>query len=261
LGHNTLTFWGQLQNKDAYVPVQEFYSDPDWAYATLDLTGTYAGYVEQCTRKYWFQGREQVEIIDEIIPAMNPLEVRWAMVTPATIALHGNQAILSQNGKQVRVHILEPEGAVFEELSTRPEDPGPEEHLNEGTTMLAFTHRTDEAGAYRLHVVLDPVDTTLAVTEPSNTKSNREAGEKELRVFPNPAKDEAFVSFDLDTEARVRLSLFDLAGRHLVTLMDEVRSAGLNEIPLSLGSFPPGIYTLIVEGSSGRRATRISISR
>jgi hypothetical protein len=51
-----------------------------------------------------------------------------------------------------------------------------------------------------------------------------------LRVAPNPFNPRTMLSFDLRRDDRVRIELFDLAGRRVAVLLDEPRPAGRVEV-------------------------------
>jgi hypothetical protein len=70
-----------------------------------------------------------------------------------------------------------------------------------------------------------------------------------LPSFPNPVVSTAIIRFETATPGRVRLALFDLAGRRVKTLMDEEREPGRYELAWQGGddqgrSLPPGVYAL-----------------
>jgi hypothetical protein len=251
LAHNTLSFWGMLQNKDAFVPVREFYSDPDWAYASLDMTQSYRGIVRSCVRKYWFPERRSIEIIDEIDPAVGYMDVRWAMVTTAELSLHGHEALLRQNGKTCKVTILEPEGAFFEELSTRPTDPSPDETLNEGTTMLAANIHQEETVPFTIKVAITPYDTTLTGGTTAEWESEKIEGSQLLEVFPNPASDRASVVFDLPDAQWITLSVFNQKGQMVSRIEEAYRPAGRNVVHCDLGDLKPGAYLFQLTHENG----------
>ena len=257
LGHNTLSFWGMLQNKDAYIPVREFDSNDEWAYASLDMTESYPGIVNSCIRKYWFPERSSIEITDEIDPKIGYLDVRWAMVTPAEISLHGNEALLRQNGKEFKVTIVEPEGAVFEELSTRPENPGPEETLNEGTTMLATTIYQEHISPFKIKVALTPYDTVLSQSQTAIWRS--ELSDKPLiyETYPNPFHDRIHLNFDIPGAGEVKLQIFNMEGRLVAVVLDGIRPAGRNVFVFDGSQLPPGYYTLRLTHARGEASGRM----
>jgi hypothetical protein len=257
LAHNTLSIWGMLQNKDAFIPVREFYSDKDWAYASLNMTEAYRGIVNSCVRKYWFPERKSIEIIDEIDPAVGYMDVRWAMVTAAELSLHGHEALLRQNGKICKVTILEPEGAVFEELSTRPVDPRPEEKLNEGTTMLAASIYQEETKPFTIHVAITPYDTLLTGSSTAVWESENREQPQMLGIFPNPADDATSVVFDLPEPEWITLSLYNLNGQLLSRLSEGYRPAGRNVVRCPLGPLPTGAYLLKLTHERGTETRRL----
>ncbi len=257
LGHNTLSFWGMTQNKDAYIPVREFDSNDEWAYASLDMTETYKGIVNSCVRKYWFPERNSIEITDEIDPKIGYMDVRWAMITPAEISLNGNEALLRQNGKEFKVTIVAPEGAVFEELSTRPENPGPEETLNEGTTMLATTIYQEQISPFKIKVALTPYDTVLSQPHTAIWESELLGGPLLMDCYPNPFSTTAMFSFDLPDEEAVSLDLYDLEGQRISRIISESRPAGRNVIHCESSFLNPGMYILKLSHRQGTETIRI----
>ena len=73
------------------------------------------------------------ELLDEI-EAPQPVEALWGAVTAADVRIEGGVATLTQNGKSMRVRILQaPEGAKWEVVSTQPPAP---QRRNEGARKL-----------------------------------------------------------------------------------------------------------------------------
>lgn len=69
----------------------------------------------------------------------------------------------------------------------------------------------------------------------------------DISLYPNPARDRATVSLDLQTDADVQLSLYDLSGRRV---MHDTYSlaAGTQHIKLDLGVLPRSLYILKLDG-------------
>ncbi len=64
-----------------------------------------------------------------------------------------------------------------------------------------------------------------------------------LAAHPNPFNPEVRLSFTLETAGPVHLSIFDLAGRRVATLLSgEPRNAGAQSIDWRAGSLPSGVY-------------------
>ncbi len=60
--------------------------------------------------------------------------------------------------------------------------------------------------------------------------------------YPNPFSAEATIWFDLPESGLVKLSVYDLNGRCLASLIDEEMCAGRHETDFSRGKLVPGIY-------------------
>jgi hypothetical protein len=70
---------------------------------------------------------------------------------------------------------------------------------------------------------------------------------------PNPARGTAVIAFDLPEGADVTLTIYDLSGRKVTTLVDETLPAGAYERPVS--GLAPGVYVyrLAASGFTGVR--------
>lgn len=72
---------------------------------------------------------------------------------------------------------------------------------------------------------------------------------------PNPFNPETRIAFTLPSPARVTVTVFDLAGRKVVTLLEENRPAGRHEVPFAAGGLPSGTYIYRVR-AGGQEAAR-----
>ena len=81
-----------------------------------------------------------------------------------------------------------------------------------------------------------------------------------LPNHPNPFNPSTTIPFIIPERTRVRLSVYDVAGRHVVTLVDDIRDAGVHSVqwdgldskggPVASGVYVSRLY------ASGRQATR-----
>jgi hypothetical protein len=72
---------------------------------------------------------------------------------------------------------------------------------------------------------------------------------------PNPFTRSTTIRFRLPAAGPVRLSVFDLAGRQVSRLLDEMRPAGENAVAWQAGGAPSGVYYVRLE-SAGRTVTK-----
>lgn len=63
-----------------------------------------------------------------------------------------------------------------------------------------------------------------------------------LDVYPNPASDKTYFEYDLVVPGHIRLSIYDLAGREIDLLTDELQVKGNHKIMWSIENQQPGIY-------------------
>ena len=73
-----------------------------------------------------------------------------------------------------------------------------------------------------------------------------------LKIHPNPATEKALVSWKIDLQDAGRIILTDLLGNKLVEQHIEDLSAGT--CTLNIQHLPPGLYTCVLESSTGRQA-------
>ena len=73
--------------------------------------------------------------------------------------------------------------------------------------------------------------------------------------YPNPARGQCVITFDTRAAGTVSLTVHDLLGRHVATLVDRALDAGTHHATLDALSLRTGTYRVVLE-SSGQRATR-----
>jgi hypothetical protein len=120
--------------------------------AVVDLTSAYAPMAARATRGIALvQDRCAVLVQDEVeLPEAH--DIVWGMTTDAEIKLARSEALLTQDGKELRARILSPAGARFAEESA--EQPPPQK-ANKGVRRLVV--RLDKRiGAVRIAILLSP---------------------------------------------------------------------------------------------------------
>jgi len=60
--------------------------------------------------------------------------------------------------------------------------------------------------------------------------------------YPNPFNPETKIRFDLAKTGMVRLSIFDITGREIKTILNETKNAGSYEVSFFGGDLPSGVY-------------------
>jgi hypothetical protein len=60
--------------------------------------------------------------------------------------------------------------------------------------------------------------------------------------YPNPFNPETKIKFSVPTASKVKLKLYDTAGKEILTLIDEEKQKGVYEYKFNASSLPSGIY-------------------
>ena len=79
--------------------------------------------------------------------------------------------------------------------------------------------------------------------------------------YPNPFNPQTKIQFALPRATSVRLVIYDLAGRLLEILLDEVKPAGWHEVVFDAGSLPSGVYFYRLETASLQQTGKMALVR
>jgi hypothetical protein len=139
-----------------------------------------------------------------------------------------------------------------------PEGTGVEFSTDDGTTWQVldrmpgvFTYEIASIGSLLYAGRVDGLwrrsiaDVSVPAGGPAASLGFRVAG-------PNPIRDQARFRIELPEAGRVRVDLFDVAGRRVPGGIDETLPAGANDVSWNAGGLAPGVYLarLVVRGST-----------
>lgn len=111
-----------------------------------------------------------------------------------------------------------------------------------GNVELPFGVSTDpgnEIRKFRLVIQKESIREPEPSKKPEGTKLNPN--------YPNPFNPSTTVSFQLDEQSQVRLSVYTVIGQKVATLVDEVLDTGIHEVRWNASDMPSGIYILHLE--------------
>ena len=75
--------------------------------------------------------------------------------------------------------------------------------------------------------------------------------------YPNPFNPETILSFSLPENMAARLSIYDIRGREVETLINEVLPAGDHKLSFNGSDYAAGVYMMVLETESQRLAKRM----
>lgn len=253
MSHNTLTLAGRLQAFNGFADLYEFYSDPNYAFAKIDMSALYP-IVGKTTRSFEMKDRERIVITDRIEQSFEYLPIRWQMITDAEIALNNSEAILKKNNKALKIRIIHPADVEFSILST---DAGDErQRSNVGTQMLAVEYTSMNTVMSEISVEFIPGDSTF-----SNLSTVPDIfSPKNIHVYPNPFSSEISVDMTNIRKSNGDITIFNYAGKKvyfqkLKNIASEIWSwdgknmAGMNS--------PEGMYLIKINSDGETWAERI----
>ena len=80
-----------------------------------------------------------------------------------------------------------------------------------------------------------------------------------VSIFPNPSENQVTVSLDLPKPSFVSIDLFDIAGKQVLSLMNEKLNGALNK-QFSIATLPNGIYLIRVNANGKSYTDKLSIA-
>ena len=89
--------------------------------------------------------------------------------------------------------------------------------------------------------------------------------EKELastfNVFPNPARDKAYIEFTLDQSAIAEIQVYDMIGKVVFDQESQLYPSGRNVVALDAADLNPGVYFIAVKLANETLTKKISICK
>ncbi|MBN1183117.1 MAG: T9SS type A sorting domain-containing protein [Bacteroidales bacterium] len=146
--------------------------------------------------------------------------------------------------------ILNPgaEDTIQVEMRARDDDDGEGtswEHMYQWATYNYQVEGTGE-GLGKVYLSPDTVKITVGV-------QNISTGISTISLIPNPVKDMANLQVELTKQSNITVDLFDITGSKILNLLNEVRGAGQQTIPVNISNVNTGCYLLrISEGSQSK---------
>lgn len=161
--HNVITFSDSLQRVDGKAKIDSYGDKGDFIFATSDLTAVNNELIKNHTRGVAIVKNSYVVIRDEISNIGKPGSMRWAILTPASVKITGNNtAELNLNGEKLQM-IVEGKGVKLQTWSSQPQhfydEPNP------GTIMLGFTTAMQPLEQLSYTVYLIPQESQNAINQ------------------------------------------------------------------------------------------------
>jgi hypothetical protein len=124
--------------------------------------------------------------------------------------------------------------------------------------VTAYTNTNKESvNSNRITVPTDMINKKAIGFENSGLIKNK------LDIYPNPLNPAAEISFSLEEESRIQLSIFNILGKKVITLYEGYKNYGMHEFKLTSNKLSSGTYlvSLLIYNQSNpiRLTKRITI--
>lgn len=78
-----------------------------------------------------------------------------------------------------------------------------------------------------------------------------------ISAWPNPFNPATLISYSIPQSGKVSLKVFDLLGRQVALLTEEIKPAGMHQIPFRGDDLASGIYVIRMESGSKTESVKV----
>lgn len=97
------------------------------------------------------------------------------------------------------------------------------------------------------------------ITLENSTSISEVINDGTIKVYPNPATNEAQLSFTINKTSHVQVHVFDMMGRVVSTIADATMNAGMHNLNISTANLPAGIYNIKIQTPAGSQTERLTV--
>ena len=107
---------------------------------------------------------------------------------------------------------------------------------------LSVVLARDEVRATVVNIYYGGEETSVGKLQPYAVQSVSPVTYVLHQNYPNPFNPSTTIKYDLPTDARVDLTVYDVLGREILTLVDGFQEAGYHQVTLDARNLASGIY-------------------
>ncbi len=118
------------------------------------------------------------------------------------------------------------------------------------------------ANAIARHADNTDIEINYAYTEVTEDESIDIPTEYKLHQnFPNPFNPSTTIMYDLKESGRVKITLFNINGQRITTVLDQVKNAGYHSFVYKAGNLPSGVYIYQIEVNDFRDVRKLVLMK
>jgi len=200
----------------------------------------------------------------DTVPPLAPTNVQRRTLLSGAATLAWTAPVRARDGDTARFY------AVYRFASDAMPDFNNTRALRTVAAVRSYTDPDAESGSQRWRYFVTafdrlwnesaPVEAVLT-TSVARTAAHSSLEDRIVSCLPNPASDLVVVRFVLAAPERVRLVVYDMLGREVLGLADEVLTAGTHEYTMQTASLPQGVYVCRLNTSRSADTRRILVQR
>ncbi|MEQ8878227.1 MAG: heparinase II/III family protein, partial [Cyclobacteriaceae bacterium] len=156
-GHSTIT----VNNADFDVAGQASivdFKEGQQPEVTIDMTDLYFGNIHSVKRRFVKESDRSILVEDNIITNDSTQSITWGLMTQAEIRLTKDGAVLNQDGKELRLTVLDPKGLSLSVISLDPPPMGIDktiENLKRIEIRMPAYILSERQGLIRVRMAMD----------------------------------------------------------------------------------------------------------
>lgn len=118
------------------------------------------------------------------------------------------------------------------------------------------THHSENiAGNETIHTI----EAELTSTDPAEPISETPESVTLHSNHPNPFNPDTQISFDLPERNHIQLKVYDISGRHITTLADQIKDAGRHTVKFDASHLPSGVYLTVLDVSGEQHIDKMML--
>lgn len=249
--HNVPIINNSNQPNNASASFLGYSLQTDSPWAIIDLTDSYSDYVTQLIRGIKLIDSNRTILVQDEYSLKASQECYWGMTTDATPEIIDSKtAKLTQNGKELYAKIISPDNCFFSTSSAYQDSI---QNPNTGVSRLYATKHKDSTLNFTMLIQLSPNWNGYISPNAEVIPLNQWTSVDELTIitpsqftlyqnYPNPFNPSTEISYQVPGVSNVTLKVYDILGREVATLVNEVKHAGVYTTRWNAISFASGIY-------------------
>lgn len=116
---------------------------------------------------------------------------------------------------------------------------------------------SEEYAMYFDDIIISGSGLPAGIKDTGNTPEKFKLGQN----YPNPFNPTTAIGYQLSTASDVELSIYNILGEKVVTLVSERKAAGYHQIEWNAGNFPSGVYYYVIKAGAFQDVKKMILVR